>query len=185
MKRKTPSGEQFRDFEGALFNVRQIRNTKHGFDLLFGRPVPRQGVYNGPTHLIATRQLVDFWKANRTNHEGVIMDLPAGWTTLKRMRRRLGINYFDDVSRFWLDRIGELETLTPREFAARHDIHPDAVFDARRRMLGNWAREPDWWRKPRPLEVLRSKITLREMGERLDISISQAKRLRDRARAQE
>jgi hypothetical protein len=38
--------------------------------------------------------------------------------------------------------------------------------------------------RPKPLETLRSDITLREMGEKLDISISQAFRLKDRAREQ-
>jgi hypothetical protein len=42
-----------------------------------------------------------------------------------------------------------------------------------------------WWRDAGPLETLRSDITLREMGEKLDISISQAFRLKDRAREQE
>ena len=183
MKRNAAGGQQVRDFEGVLWDVRDIRNTKYGFDLLFGRPVPRQGKYNGPTHLIATRQLVDFWEANRTNHDGVIMDLPAGRTTLKRMRRRLGFHYFKDLSRFWLDRIGDLETLPAREFAERHNIELEVVFETRRKLLGNWARDPDWWLKPRHLKVLRSGITLREIGEELGISITHAKRLRDRALA--
>jgi hypothetical protein len=42
----------------------------------------------------------------------------------------------------------------------------------------------DWWREPELLEVLRSNVPLRVMGERLGISISHAKRLRDRARLQ-
>ena len=65
----------------------------------------------------------------------------------------------------------------------RHNIELGVVFDTRRKLLGNWARDPDWWLKPRHVKVLRSGITLREIGEELDISISHAKHLRDRALA--
>ncbi|MGD0499726.1 MAG: hypothetical protein ABSC23_14960 [Bryobacteraceae bacterium] len=82
-----------RDVEGGLWDVRQIRDTKHGFDLLFGSPVPRLGSYRGGLpRLIATRPLIDFGDANRTKHDGVLYDLPAGRSTLKRVRHRLGFH---------------------------------------------------------------------------------------------
>jgi hypothetical protein len=52
----------------------------------------------------------------------------------------------------------------------------------RRDFVGVVARPPDWWRTPERLAVLRSDITLREIGEKLGIGTSHAKRLRDRAR---
>lgn len=175
---------QVRDVEGSVWDVRQIRDTKHGFDLLFGSPEPRLGSYRGGfPRLIATQPLVEFWNANRLRHDGVTYDLPAGRTTLKRMRRRLRFHYFDDLSEFWQERIEDLATLSAREFAIRHNVAVNVVFETRRKLLGNRARELGWWRKARPLEILLSNITLREMGEKLDIGISQAKRLRDRARA--
>ena len=182
MKRKASALGQVRDVEGGLWEVREIRDTKYGFDLLFGAKLPIPGSYQGGRpHLIATQPLVDFWEANCRNHDGVIMDLPAGRTTLKRMRRRLGFNYFDDMSEFWHERIEDLNTLGAREFATRHNVPVEVAFDARRRLLGIVARDPDWWHKARPLKILRSKIPLREVGEKLGISISHAKRLRDRA----
>jgi hypothetical protein len=182
MKRKPSILGQVRDVEGVLWDVRQIRDTKHGFDLLFGSPEPRLGSYRGGLpRPIATQPLVDFWEANRTIRDGVLFDLPAGRTTLKRVRHRLGFHYLDDFSDFWKERLEDLETLSAREFAIRHKVDIEVVFDTRRKLLGKRARDLGWWRKPRPLKILRSKITLREMGEKLSISISQAKRLRDRA----
>ena len=182
MKRKFPVLGRVRDVEGSLWDVRQIRDTKHGFDLLFGSPAGRSANYRGGLpRLIATRPLIDFWKENRTKHDGVLFDLPAGRTTLKRIRHRFGFHYHEDLSQFWQERIEDLQKLSAREFAARHQIDIAVVFDTRTRLLGKRARESGWWRRPRTLKVLRSDITLREIGEKLGISISQAHRLRKRA----
>jgi hypothetical protein len=173
---------QVRDVEGSYWDVRQIRGTKYGFDLLFGSAVSRLGSYRGGLpRLIPTKPLNDFWEVNRVKRDGVIFDLPAGRTTLKRLRRRLRFNSLKDVSRFWKERIDDLETLSARQFAARHEVEVKVVFDRRTKLLGSQARELGWWQEPRSLEILVSGITLREMGEKLSISISQAKRLRDRA----
>src|SRR6266516_717715 len=106
MKRKATILGQVRDVEGGLWEVRQIRDTKYGFDLLFGSPERRLGSSRGGLpRLIATQSLVDFWDANGTKRDGVIFDLPAGRTTLKRVRRRLGFHFLDDLSEIWRKRI--------------------------------------------------------------------------------
>lgn len=170
------------DVEGSLWGVRQIRETKHGFDLLFGSPESHLGAYRGGLpRLIATQELRDFWEANSTKHDGIMYDLPAGRSTLKRVRRRLGRNYLKDRDRFWSDHLEELRTLTPRQFAARYGIDPSMASDARLRWVGRTARPLGWWQNQEPLQVLQSKLTLREMGEKLSISTSQAHRLRRRA----
>ncbi len=185
MKHKFPVLGRVRDVEGGLWDVRDIRDTMYGFDLLFGSPQRRLGSYRGGLpRLIATRSLIDFWDDNRTRRNGVMFDLPAGRTTLKRVRRRLGFHSLRDISKFWKKRIKDLDALRARDFALQHDVDLRVVFQTRRKLLGRRARYIDWWRKPRPLKILRSKITLREMGEKLSISASQAKRLRDRARQQ-
>jgi hypothetical protein len=143
MKRKAAILGQVRDVEGGLWDVREIRDTKHGFDLLFGSPEPRLGSYRGGLpRLIATQPLIDFWEANRTKRDGVKFDLPAGRTTLKRVRRRLGFHYLDDFSEFWNERIEDLEALSAREFAIRHKVDIHVVFETRRKLLGNRARDP-------------------------------------------
>jgi hypothetical protein len=181
-KHKFPACGQVRDVEGRLWDVRDARDTKHGFDLLFGSPVSGLGWGCGLPALIATQPLVDFWEANQTKRNGVIYDLPAGRTTLKRVRQRLGFRSWDDIAEFWQERIDDLEALSAREFAAQHNIRLQVVFARRTQHLGRRARQVGWWREAGPLEILRSDITLREMGEKLDISISQAFRLKDQAR---
>ena len=186
MKREVSVLGEVRDVEGGRWEVRETRDTKYGFDLLFGTPLPKPpGPSGGSKCLIATRPLVEFWEANSTRRDGVIMDLPAGRTTLKRMRRRLGFHYFDDLAEFWWDRIEDLRRLSAREFAKRHNVNVNVVFETRRKVLGTSTRELDWWREPKPLKILKSNVPLRVMGEKLDISISHAKRLRDRAIGQE
>jgi hypothetical protein len=182
MQRKFPILGEVQDVEGSFWDVRDVRTTKYGFDLLFGAPLTRLGSYpGGLPRLIATKPLKDFWEANRGKRDGVIYDLPAGRTTLKRVRHRLGFNVLEDHSRFWKARLDDLRTLSAREFAARHHINIAVVFDTRRKLLGRTARDLGWWEEPSALEILQSGVTLREMGEELGISISQAKRLKDRA----
>lgn len=182
IKQRFPILGQVRDVEHTLWDVRQIRDTKHGFDLLFGTPELAR-YRGGHPSLIATQPLIDFWDANRTMHDGVLYDLPAGRSTLKRLRHRFGFHYLDDLSAFWKERLEDLEALTVRQFAMRHNVDVGVVFETRNRLLGRRARELDWWREPRPLAILRSNISLRELGEKLSISITHAKRLRDKARA--
>jgi len=175
---------QVQDVFGGHWDVRRIRDTKHGFDLLFGSPEasPLGSYRGGLPRLIATQALRDFWEANRTRRDGVMFDLPAGRTTLKRVRRRLGFHCPKDVLNFWTKHIDDLDTLSTRECAARHDVGLYVIRGTRRRLLGKRTRDLGWWREPSRLEILRSSITLREKGEKLGISISQAKRLSDRAR---
>jgi len=169
------------DVEGSLWDMRQIRDTRHGFDLLFGSPA-RPGVYRGGLpRLIATQPLADFWEAHQTKQR-VLFDLPAGRTTLKRVRSRLGFNYRRDVAEFWQERIEDLASLKCGEFARRHKVPVHMVLGTRRRLLGTSARPVGWWRKPEFLEILRSSVPLRVMGEKLGVSISQAHRLKRRAR---
>lgn len=171
-----------RDVDGAYWDVYEARPSKHGFSVLYGLPVSELGdLRGGNLQLIATHELVQFWEANITKRDGIIFDLPAGRTTLKRMRRRLGFHWNDDMRQFWLDRIDDLRNLSAREFAERHGVNVDLVFDSRLRVLGPVAREPGWWTNARTLNVLKWNVPLRVIGRELDISISHAKRLKSRA----
>jgi hypothetical protein len=171
------------DVHGKPWDIFDSRETKHGFDLLFGRPESTDGrKIGGLPRLIATSELVDYWRRIRIRHDGSISGLPAGRTTLKRMRRRLGFDYFDDIDAFWKEHATELQQVGPRKFSTKHDITPEVAFEARFRVLGRTARQPSWWRTPENIEILQSHITYREKSEKLGISISHSKRLTDRVR---
>ncbi|MBV8866308.1 MAG: hypothetical protein JO210_13025 [Acidobacteriaceae bacterium] len=183
MQRKYPILGEVKDVDGDLWDVRDVRDTRHGFDLYFGTPVNNHGAYRGGLpRLIATKALQDFWEAHRTQGWGFLYDLPAGRTTLKRVRKRLGFNYRDDLTEFWTDRLEELASSSAREFATRYGVDRSVTFERRRRMLGKRARQIGWWRTPKICGILLSNSTLSQVGQSLGISISHAKRLRDQAK---
>ncbi len=182
-KRKYTLLGHVRDVEGGSWDVYEIRDTKHGFDLLFGFPEERGRRMNwGPPRLIATAELVAYWETVVPRHDNVIFDLPAGRTTMKRVRRRLGFHYDRDKVKFFEARKDDLLSLTAREFSKRHNLRPHVAADARHLLYGRTARELDWWQTPETTHILASSVPLRVAGERLGISISQAHRLRKRAR---
>jgi hypothetical protein len=163
-------------------DVRDVRPTKHGFDLLYGSRVYRLTNHRNGPGLIVTKQLFDYWEANKTKHDGVLFDLPAGRTTLKRARARLGFHYDHDVKNYWTEHLQDLQKLPLREIATRHNVDICVASKRRRDFLGLRARPLNWWRTPGTLAILRSGTTLREIGDRLGIGTTHAKRLRDHAR---
>jgi hypothetical protein len=178
---KWPIIGEARDVFGNLWFVRDIRTSKHGFDLLFGTRDEADRKNWGLPRLIPTRELIDYWQANRTNRDCVIYDLPAGRTTLKRVRHRLGFHLPNDVAAQWQARLDDLQTLKPREFAARYNMKTGVVKDARRRLLGRTARPLGWWQTPETLVLLRSGLKLREIGQKLGIGTTHVRRLKLRA----
>lgn len=180
-KMKFPVIGQVKDADGIEWYVRDIRETKHGFDLLFGSPVDSVTGFTGLPRLIATQQLKDFWEANRLRRDTTIYDLPAGRTTLKRVRHRLGFHVGKDVDRFWKDHLDDLRTMSAPKVAAKLNLNVCVVRDARFRLLGKTTREKGWWREPRVLNILLAPYTHREAAQKLGIGTSQVHRLRVRA----
>ena len=174
--------EQIFDIDGSLWDVREARATKHGFDLLFGRPansrLPQNG---GPSRLIATPALVHFWETHRTNI-GYAYDLPAGRTTIKRVRSRLKLNLVEDRRKLWKKRATDLKTLATNEFAERYNVSTTMANDWRFHMFGRTTRPLNWWQHPAALAILLNKdLKLKEVGQALQIGTSHANRLRARA----
>jgi len=174
--------EQVFDIDGTLWDVKEARATKYGFDLLFGIPAnSRLGRFIGPKRIIATPALVAFWETHRTD-EGYIYDLPAGRTTLKRVRNRLRLNFIHDRRQLWKKRQADLQTLPTVEFAERYNVSKELANSWRLLLLGRTARPLNWWHHPAALAVLRKRgIKLREIGKALDVGTSHAHRLRLRA----
>lgn len=175
------------DVRGRKWNIREIRPTHHGFELLYGSPHNNNGGYRGGVpRLIVTEELRDFWVVNKHEGHGRLYDLPAGRTTLKRARKALGMNFGNDRLEFWTDRLDDLNSMTAREFADKHEVTRYAVGEWRLRITGKRiARARGWWRTPDIREVLLSDLCFRRMGEKLGISISQAFRLRLRAKLEQ
>ena len=181
-KYKYPIIGETRDVEGQWWWVRQIRETKHGFDLLFGTPVAASAPYpTGLPAIIATQPLLDYWEANKTRHDRTIYDVPAGRTTLKRVRHRYGFHVLHDKDEFFREHIDDLRTLPPRQFAAKYNLRAHVAFEARNWYCGPVAREIGWWRQPRVLNILLSRLTRKQKGLKLGIGRSHAGRLSARA----
>jgi len=167
-----------KDFNKVLWNVREVRPTKHGFDLYFGTPHETYYVpYHGSTQLIVTKALRDFWHANRTKRLRFFLDLPAAANSLKRAVRRLRFNHRDEVRAFWTERAEDLASLPTREFAAKHGVDPGLAFEWRFKLVRR-GRPAGWWRTPEILKVLLSGVSLGEAGRELGIGISEVHRLR-------
>lgn len=185
-KLKYPVIGETRDVDGHLWYVRQVRETKHGFDLLFGSPESRvQPLPTGLPRLIATQSLKDFWEANKMLCDRTVYDLPAGRSTIKRMRRRLGFDVGKDAVKYWKEHIDDLRTLTAPEVAAKHQINACVIRQVRQKLIGKMTREIGWWREPRVLNILLSPLSLSQVGKKLGIGTSQAWRLRQRVQQEQ
>jgi hypothetical protein len=177
-----------KDAFGTEWHIKEVRPTKYGFDLLYGRKKDA-GPYDvgGPIRLIYTNELKVFWAKHSLRHDGTISDLPAGRTTLKRARLALGFNWDTDSMKFWRKHKSDLIGLTPREFEEKYkaqQITGDRMKAWRLRLCGGRAREFGWWREPEVLKLLLSEKSLNqvraELGEQ--ISTSQVFRLRRKAK---
>ncbi len=182
---KFPIVGQTTAIDGTEWYIRDVRPTKHGFDLYYGSPVDRRGPNhgNGLCRLIDTRELFDFWDRNRLKIDGTVFNLPAGRTTLKRARARMGFNNREDYDQFWMDHMDELRELTPLQFGRKYGIAKAVVKDWRFKLLGRTARELGWWKTPGTIRILTAGLTFKETGKLLGIGITHAKRLRTQAQA--
>jgi hypothetical protein len=176
---------EVRDVDGILWAIREYRETRHGFSLCLGNRMARCGQCDGGLpRLIATEALRDFWEANKVKSHGFLYDLPAGRTTLKRMRKKLGFNHREATEEFWIQRLEDLTLLPASEFAVKHGVKKVLAFDRRTRMVGRRARQIGWWRTAKVQKILLSGLTLAETGRKLGVGTSQAWRLKRQALAE-
>ncbi len=175
---KQATAARVKDFNKASWKVREIRPTKHGFDLYFGTPSETYfGPYRGSPRLIVTRALRDYWHANRTKNLRFFLDLPVSSSGLKLALRRLRFYHREDVKTFWKERAEDLASLPTREFAAKHGVDPAAAFEWRIKLVRR-GRPAGWWRTPQIRNALLSSMSLGEAGRELGIAISEVQRLR-------
>ena len=172
-----------RDVGDVLWDVQETRATRHGFSLHFGRPADEEkACYHGHPRLIATKALEDYWQSIRANGHGAFFDLPASKHSLQRARRQLGLRYHDDMKAFWMERIEDLESLAPRELAAKYGVESEKAQCWRRRLVGRRNKPAAWWRTPEIRAILLSDKTLSQVSQALGIKRHYACQLRRRAK---
>ncbi|MTK12667.1 MAG: hypothetical protein F8N39_11460 [Clostridiaceae bacterium] len=101
-----------------------------------------------------------------------LIDLPISATTVKRLRRVLGHNWYEDGERWWLHRMHDLETLTTADFAVKHGVKVEAVTYARLNLLGPRQRPAGWWHDPAVADLILSAQPRIYVAQMLDICAS-------------
>ena len=180
-----PLYEQIIDVVGSVWNIRQSRPSKHGFPLLFGYPAFTPSYRRKPAgkyHLIATPALLKYWQNCPQKNED-IFDLPAGASTLARLRQSLRRKFVSLQLAPQRQQGAQTSMRAIRDFAARFDVSLEEAQDWHFFLLDPLTRPVAWWKEPAALAVFRSPLTLREMAETLRISEAQAGRLKLRALA--
>lgn len=103
------------DHAGLVWDVRERRPSKHGFDVLIGWP---QGEPRGQggrgVAVILSAELARYLVETRQRD----IDLPIGLTAAKRLRRELRITWSWDA--WWAARADDLRTLTLEAFCNLH-----------------------------------------------------------------
>ena len=178
---KYPVLFKVKDVDGILWNVREVREGKHGFDLLLGTTAS-QFPQPGYRSIIATPELIAFWEKHRLDLGGINSDLPASPAALAHVRARYGFRFRRDMKRFWSDHAEELKSLTTREFAERYHREVPEVCAARLRLFGRSRRAEFWWHAPETLALLASGLRSKEISEKLGITRTQARHLIRQAR---
>ena len=145
-------GHHVTDHFAVNWEVWDTRNTSHRFAIYLGRAVPVTGP--GGAAVILTTELVEYLSKFRRSPD--LIDLPVSGTVIKRLRRALGHNWYDDGEKWWLRRMHDLETLTIADFAVKHRVKSNAVVYAKTNLLGPSQRQAGWWRDPHVADLLLS-----------------------------
>lgn len=167
------------DYWGDTWDVRESRDTPHGWPVLLGWPagVPRgRGGAGGPT-VIVTPELAAYFEGLRGFRRPPI-GLPVGRSAIKRIRRLLAIDSALDRAAWWEDRADDLADLTIDRFAARHGVSTGAAAMARLALLGPTLRPAGWWRAADVAAELLADRPRAAIADSLNISVGAVRRLR-------
>lgn len=162
------------DIFGAAWQVTRADPTRLAFDLLRGRPHPptRQG-----ETVILTDDLAQVLEALRDAPSHLTELLPLGATAVKRLRRLLGHNRYDDRLDWYLARIDDLGAMTGLAFAAAHGVSEAAASIWRTRLLGPRLRPAGWWRAADVRDTILTGTT-RDAAAVLGIAVVSVRRIR-------
>jgi hypothetical protein len=178
MARKATILCQIPDVEGATWDVREIRPTKHDFEIFIGWPEGRRGRGYGGPRVIATQPMLDFWEVHRLERTGIIYDLPISRGAVKRVRALLGMNFYLDNAEWWWQRFEDLADMSNHRFAQLHGVSDSMVSIVRGKILGPRNRPEGWWREPEVAELLLSEMAGDLLATELGVPYGSAGRLR-------
>ncbi|OGA98129.1 MAG: hypothetical protein A3E79_11775 [Burkholderiales bacterium RIFCSPHIGHO2_12_FULL_61_11] len=114
------------DANDVVFDVRERRQTKHGWLLYIGWPKGQpRGKGCGGVKVILTIELAQYLTITRPRD----VDLPIGNTTVKSLRKLIGLRWsWDD---WWSARANDLLTLTLAAFCDKHGCSTGAASQRR------------------------------------------------------
>ncbi|MHB9291307.1 hypothetical protein Holit_00381 [Hollandina sp. SP2] len=123
-----------RDWQKCLWDVKEERPTVHSWPFLVGWPtdIPR-GPGGGAPKVILTKDIKDYLDTMR--FQSCLIDLPIGDTTIKRLRRELGHNWYKDRPIWWEKRKEDLRTMTLEKFFEKHGCSSGAASQARKKLI--------------------------------------------------
>lgn len=168
-----------RDHYDDQWSVYEERPTEHGWPLIMGRPYPPRYASGGDATIL-TSELVEYLMSMR--HERGAISLPIGLTAIKRIRKALGLNSYDDMRQWWEEHADELASMTEVEFADKHGYSPARVSQANKALFGKRLREPGWWLVEPARSAIKGDGPRAQVAMDLGISIGAVGRLRWRIR---
>jgi len=184
MARRATVLRQIVDVWGDTWDVREERDTPHGWPVCLGWPtgMPRGRGSGGP-RVVITTPLAEHFERHRMAPGG--LSLPIGSTAIKRIRRLLGHHRAIDAAAWWEDRAADLAELTIEQFARRHGRSVGAIVNARHALFGPRLRPAEWWRSPDVISMLLANRPSAAVADDLGISAGSVRRLRMLIRGEE
>lgn len=170
--------DQSRDLYGEPWDIRESRETTHGFCLLLGWPEGCRGKGYGAPRIVPTKDLHGYWETRQLARDGSIYDLPASRTALKRIRQLMGLNYYVAQEQWWLERIEDLATLSGADFRRKHGSNIVTISQVHKSLFGRRQREPGWYLHPDAHLLLTGPLPHIVVAEKLNISVGASRRLR-------
>lgn len=160
------------DVYGDEWDLREWIPTDHGWSLASGWPkgFPRGSGGVGGPRIILTKPLVDYLESVRYDLRPVqAARLPLKINRIKRLRLLLGHHQKKDRRSWWMDHADELGSMSHIEFAAKHGVSSSAVDLMHEVVFGAKKGRPDaWWKDPEVAELLRGKLPISFVADRLD-----------------
>lgn len=159
------------DAYGDEWDLREWIPTDHGFSLACGWPkgLPRGPGGVGAARVILTKELIDHMESVRYDMRPLqAAKLPLGFSRIKRIRLLLGHNWKGDRRSWWEEHADELETMSNNQFAAKHGVSSSAVDLMYEALFGAKKGRPKaWWKDPVAAKLLRSKLPVSVVAERV------------------